>query len=443
MKKNMKKGFTITELVIVIAVIAVLAAVMIPTFASIVKKAKQSADQQAVTTMNKVLSVETDTPDSISEVIALLAEESLDIEDYKPLTKDTYFYWVKSENAIVIANSSNEVVYPKDLTDITKSAGDWYTLSGETPEDNSWVENVTAEGAVTIANGEQFVSLMKEITDGNKADDVKTISLTGDIDVMGSTYNFGKVTEDLTINGNGNTIYGLRSDQNNYYSTQKAYEDKGYYYGLIPNIAAGKTVTVSGLTISGMTVKDTNNENTGCMAFIAGVVNKGATLNVSNVTIENSTIMGDQRVASVAGLVYGNVNMTNVVVKNNTIKGNMQAAVLFGTLMNSATFTYTNLTVENNKVEGYSQTEANGYKVVSNFSNTDTATGNTTKATDQFVTCAGMNVSHVSPSEFVAAGCTQEWYWFKGTEIALKQRSYDAAIYSGSVAKTAAGYTIG
>ena len=42
MKKNNRKGFTIVELVIVIAVIAILAGVLIPTFAGITKKAKDS-----------------------------------------------------------------------------------------------------------------------------------------------------------------------------------------------------------------------------------------------------------------------------------------------------------------------------------------------------------------------------------------------------------------
>jgi type IV pilus assembly protein PilA len=48
MKKNNRKGFTIVELVIVIAVIAILAAVLIPTFSGIVNKANQSARQQEV-----------------------------------------------------------------------------------------------------------------------------------------------------------------------------------------------------------------------------------------------------------------------------------------------------------------------------------------------------------------------------------------------------------
>lgn len=46
MKKNNRKGFTIVELVIVIAVIAILAGVLIPTFSGIVKKAKENAALQ-------------------------------------------------------------------------------------------------------------------------------------------------------------------------------------------------------------------------------------------------------------------------------------------------------------------------------------------------------------------------------------------------------------
>ena len=45
-KMNKKRGFTITELVIVISVIAILSAVLIPTFSGLVKKSKESAAMQ-------------------------------------------------------------------------------------------------------------------------------------------------------------------------------------------------------------------------------------------------------------------------------------------------------------------------------------------------------------------------------------------------------------
>ena len=46
MNKKTKKGFTITELVIVIAVIAILAAVLIPTFSNVIKNANESVALQ-------------------------------------------------------------------------------------------------------------------------------------------------------------------------------------------------------------------------------------------------------------------------------------------------------------------------------------------------------------------------------------------------------------
>jgi len=51
--KNTKKGFTIVELVIVIAVIAILAGVLIPTFSGIVEKANRSSAVQECTNLYK------------------------------------------------------------------------------------------------------------------------------------------------------------------------------------------------------------------------------------------------------------------------------------------------------------------------------------------------------------------------------------------------------
>ena len=48
MRKN-KKGFTLVELVIIISVVAILAAVLILTFSGIIQRAKESSRMQAVT----------------------------------------------------------------------------------------------------------------------------------------------------------------------------------------------------------------------------------------------------------------------------------------------------------------------------------------------------------------------------------------------------------
>lgn len=58
MKKMNKKGFTIVELVIVIAVIGILAAVLIPTFSSITASARESAAlQEATSGRNAILAL--------------------------------------------------------------------------------------------------------------------------------------------------------------------------------------------------------------------------------------------------------------------------------------------------------------------------------------------------------------------------------------------------
>lgn len=47
MKNTKKRGFTIVELVIVIAVIAILASVLIPTFSGVVTRAKAAAELES------------------------------------------------------------------------------------------------------------------------------------------------------------------------------------------------------------------------------------------------------------------------------------------------------------------------------------------------------------------------------------------------------------
>ena len=65
-KKNNRKGFTTVELVIVIAVIAILATVLIPTFSNLIGKANESAALQEATNAVKLITlhnVDPKTPD--------------------------------------------------------------------------------------------------------------------------------------------------------------------------------------------------------------------------------------------------------------------------------------------------------------------------------------------------------------------------------------------
>ena len=82
MKNKLKKGFTIVELVIVIAVIAILEAVLIPTFSSITNSARESAAlQEAKSGSETILALTTGTLPEKSAFLVADDEES-DTNDY-------------------------------------------------------------------------------------------------------------------------------------------------------------------------------------------------------------------------------------------------------------------------------------------------------------------------------------------------------------------------
>lgn len=135
LKKTTKKGFTIVELVIVIAVIAILAAVLIPTFSSLIEKANESVDQQTVTQMNIILQSEEiidGKPATVAEVQNILKENNAD--DFTPMDSSNVYYWVGSENRIILWSSTeNKVTHPKDLAEkynsYTAPSADWADLA--------------------------------------------------------------------------------------------------------------------------------------------------------------------------------------------------------------------------------------------------------------------------------------------------------------------------
>ena len=88
MIKKFKKAFTITELVIVIAVIAILAAVLIPTFSTVISKANESAAMQECRNEWTEMSV---------DIIGNEEKGDDYLFEYKN-GKDTYYYIVVDGN---------------------------------------------------------------------------------------------------------------------------------------------------------------------------------------------------------------------------------------------------------------------------------------------------------------------------------------------------------
>ncbi len=336
MKRN-KKGFTIIELVVVIAVIAILAAVLIPTFSNIIKKANESVDIQAAKQMNDYIAIaEVDADMSnISAVMNALSAEKLEIENYKPLTSDRAYYWVKSINRIVyIDTTTNEVLYPDNLTTLVKKAGDWYSLNGSAiGTDSSWKDagKIDNDGKLEVSSAGMFFDMMQSYSDSDAtAKTIKTIDLKDDIDLAGATGNFGNVTSNgkLTINGNGKTIYAFRSDKNSFYGTGE-YANTLYAGGMFATIKSGAEVTIENVTIDGMVIENTGDGR--AMGLIAGYIN--GTLALKNVTFKNCYVKGVQKVGGIAGYMNsagGSLTVENVKFENTTVAGIYQAAKLVG-----------------------------------------------------------------------------------------------------------------
>lgn len=144
MKKQGKKGFTIVELVIVIAVIAILAAVLIPTFSSLIQRARLSADTQAVREMNVALANDEKLhgkPQDIEQAMQVLANAGYNSKNWVCLTEGYQVFWDKEENQCVLYNASTaRIEFPEGYDD------DAMTQAGAT--DRFLIYNNNMESAI-------------------------------------------------------------------------------------------------------------------------------------------------------------------------------------------------------------------------------------------------------------------------------------------------------
>ena len=113
MAKKLKRAFTIVELVIVIAVIAILAAVLIPTFTSLIDKANQSADTSNVKNMNSILAMDETTngkPKTMYDAVKVIREGGYDLEKLTPTGQGYDIVWDQDANRLLMVNGE-EVIF--------------------------------------------------------------------------------------------------------------------------------------------------------------------------------------------------------------------------------------------------------------------------------------------------------------------------------------------
>ena len=306
MTNKKRKGFTIVELVIVIAVIAILAGVLIPTFASIIDKANQSSDIQAVRQMNVLLKAESvDKTLSIGDVINIVSEAGYDTEEkLTPKSKSNYFYWHNGTNTIFLAKveESKELIYPKDNDVLTTN---FNTL--ELTKENGFHELVQSYKDNPPSAGDNGIVIPEGVIAAIVSDSEGLQEVLANLETYGVNYivlesnNDGYVINqatfiksDLTIDLNGNTLTLV--DSNDDEKIEKTLEESGLdpedeeYYKILSEIVNPVITVLGTLNVvdnSGGSGKIVINEEVSSYSwmFSSGIRVDVGTLNLDNVTV--------------------------------------------------------------------------------------------------------------------------------------------------------------
>lgn len=133
--KNSKKGFTLVELIIVVAVIALLAAVLIPTFSSLISKANQAKDEALVSNLNKAIALSTEKYDTVYDVLGAVKENAgFDVAKISASVSEHEILWDSVNYCFVYKTEKGITGIPDTQTNKdVKDYQYWQFLSKEIP----------------------------------------------------------------------------------------------------------------------------------------------------------------------------------------------------------------------------------------------------------------------------------------------------------------------
>ena len=332
MKLKRKKGFTIVELVIVVAVIAILAAVLIPTFSNLIKKANLSSDQVAVRNMNNALAMDETVngkPVDLLDAMKRMQENGYDFDSYKPLTEGYRFFWNSEANKVVLAQAQvNDegstdyvITYPADLADTEFDTALYKALYRDTVASRTAVEKLRTE--ITAASGTAEKTV--EVEDANELAALAAI-VNGDYDdpndLSGYTIKVGKKIElgnqiwipigeaenapfrgKLIGDAEGSVINELSSEG---YNASIANASKltsgqiGVSYGLI---GFAENATIENITLTNVNIDlSTSGQEMGAIVGYArgAFTMKGCTVGAAG---DGSRVIGQTKVGGLVGMI--------------------------------------------------------------------------------------------------------------------------------------------
>ena len=246
MAKKLKRAFTIVELVIVIAVIAILAAVLIPTFTTLIDRANQSADTSNVKNMNTILSMDETTngkPKTMDDAVKVIREGGYDLEKLTPTGQGYDIVWDQDANRLLMVNGE-EVIFGE--TEKNADNTHLWVVADSQDEINATKYSVYLSDAVS---GE--IEAAQGVDVGSNADITKvTYSTAEEQDVLIRT-NGGE----LVVNAEKATVSHYAAAAS--VDIQKVANESYHEYGTVNQIdvTAGRVVLESGAATKTVYVK--------------------------------------------------------------------------------------------------------------------------------------------------------------------------------------------
>ncbi len=327
MNKKIKKGFTLVELLVVIAILAVLATVSVVGYTSFITKSEMSVDEQFVTQLNTYLEAAEVVDGKLATVAdaqAILAEN--DVTVFEATHGKNDIYWVGSENRVILwtwkdkDKTEGKVSYPE------KYAEDEAYRVYTTPSANWSLLRITAT-VVELEEATQntVFNAIKALDEENaivKLPENSTLVMDG-VYLSAALKNSAGTNKEVTLDLNGGTYQGTANTN-------------GFNYA--PTVPTGGSLTIANGTVKipqdkvsyaatsadsggSLVLRDVVLESNGAAVYPTG--------NASEVLIENSTIKSTG--AYGVGTNRAEGSNIKIVIKNSTIECRAGAAVFVNT----------------------------------------------------------------------------------------------------------------
>ena len=258
-----KKGFTIVELIIVIAVIAVLAAVLIPTFSNLIQQAQEAKDTALVSDLNKGLAMSGTKFDTMHD--ALTAVESnigINVAKINATAAENEILWDSVNNCFVYLKGDKITYIPDTKSKDVAGNYDYWKISDK--------ETDVAAGNYSIYwNGAKLATITaKTGFDAGEAEVAKVLYQRDD----------SAAKQEVTIRTNGGELEVASKS------------DDVYHYGIASKVVVSKVAPTS-----------YHEEGTvqGNLEVVEGHVELGAKANVQTVIVASET--ADAASVTVAG----------------------------------------------------------------------------------------------------------------------------------------------